>query len=102
MADASNRSETQHHLLIDVEDRDQQHQRPEQRRAVVLTCLGICAEGAGVIVADHHDETGPEDGEQGLQPCVQVRPRRNIVFRNRAEGAVDVAEMGAIQHRRMD
>src|SRR6202022_3186600 len=46
MADTGNRAEAQYHFLIDVKNRDQQHQRPEERRAVVLTSLGIGTESA--------------------------------------------------------
>ena len=56
MADAGDGAEAQHHLLVDVEHRHQQQQRPQQRGAVVLAGLGIGAEGAGVVVADHDDE----------------------------------------------
>jgi hypothetical protein len=67
MADASDRPKAENHFLIDVENRDQQHQGPEQRGAVVLTGLG--AECTGVIVADHDNEAWSQNREQGLQPC---------------------------------
>src|SRR6202022_225210 len=72
MADATDCSEAQHHLLMDVKNRDQQHQRPQQRRAVVLASLRIGAESASVIVADHDDEARSQNGEQGLQQRSQV------------------------------
>src|ERR1700730_2368221 len=61
MPDARNRTETQHHLLVDVEDRDQQRQRPQQSRAIILAGLRVGAEGTGVIVADPNYETSPEN-----------------------------------------
>src|ERR1700722_16718132 len=36
VADAGDRAEAQHHLLIDIKNRDQQRQSPQERRAVVL------------------------------------------------------------------
>ena len=36
VADAGDRAETQHHLLVDVKDRDEERQRPKQRGAVGL------------------------------------------------------------------
>ena len=59
MADTGDRAEPQHHFLIDVEHRDQQHQRPQQGSAVVLTGLRVGAKGACVIVAHHHNEPRP-------------------------------------------
>ena len=80
MADAGDRAEAQHHLLVDVEHRDQQRQRPQQRRAVVLAGLAVGREGAGVVVADHDDEAGAEDreqrGETVLPGVARARRRR--------------------------
>ena len=61
MADAGHCAQAQHHLLIDVENRDQQRQRPEQRRAEVLASLTVGRESASVVVADHDDQAGADD-----------------------------------------
>ena len=97
MADAGHRAEAQHHLLIDVEDGNQQQQRPQQRRAVVLAGLGIGAERAGVIVADHDDQAGAEDREQGLQLAPPAAARACVMAKDRSERALDVADMGLIE-----
>ena len=67
MSDPGNRAEPQHHLLVDVEHRDQQRQRPQKGRAVVLAGLRIGTEGARIIVADHDDQPRSEDRQQCLQ-----------------------------------
>src|SRR6516225_7109534 len=64
MADPGNCAEPQYHLLVDIEHRDQQRERPQEGRAVVLAGLRVGAEGAGVIVADHDDQARPEDRQQ--------------------------------------
>jgi hypothetical protein len=97
MPDAGNRTETQHHLLVDVEDRDQQRQRPQQSRAIVLAGLRVGAEGAGVIVADHYDEPRPENREQRLQLGNPAGPWGNVTLPDRAERAVDVTDMGSVE-----
>ena len=98
MADARDRAEPQHHLLIDVEDGDQQQQRPQQRGAVILTGLGIGAESAGVIVADHDDEARTEDGEKRLEPVPPAVAGAMVSLPDGAEGALDVAEMGRVEN----
>ncbi|MEY9321679.1 hypothetical protein ABIF29_008478 [Bradyrhizobium elkanii] len=98
MADPGDRAEPHHHLLVDVEHRDQQQQCPKQRGAVILSGLGIGAERTGVVVADHHDQAGADDRQQRLQPGRQGRARRGVVARDAAERAVDVAGMRAIEN----
>ena len=98
MADAGHRAEAQHHLLVDVEHGNQQQQRPQQRRAVVLPGLGVGAEGAGVIVADHDDEAGTEDREQRLEAVLPSGARAVIAVKDGAEGAVDMADMGLVEN----
>jgi hypothetical protein len=97
MPDAGNRAETQHHLLVDVEDRDQQRQCPQQGRAIILAGLRVGAEGAGVIVADHDDEPRPEDREQRLQLGNPAGPWGDVALPDRAERAVDVTDMGVVE-----
>lgn len=55
------------HLLIDDQDRNEQHQHPEQARAVVLPRLRISGYAPRVVIADHHDEAGADDGKQREQ-----------------------------------
>ena len=98
VADASDGAEPQHHLLIDGEHRNQQQQRPEQRCAVVLTSLGVGPEGAGVIVADHDDETWTENGEKGLEPVLPAFTGTMVPATDGAEGAVDMADMGFVKN----
>ena len=60
VTDAGDRSEPDDHLLVDDQHRDEQDERPQQRRAVVLPGLGVRRHAAGVVVADHHDQArGP-------------------------------------------
>ncbi len=97
MADAGHGTKTQHHLLVDVKDRDQQRERPQKRRAVILTGLRVGAKGAGVIVADHDDEPGSENREQCLQLGDPAGPRRGVAVQDRAERTVDVADLGSVE-----
>ena len=69
--DPGDRAEPDHHLLVDDEHRDQQQQHPQQRVAVVLAGLGVGGHPARVVVADHHDDPGTDDGQQGQQPRLQ-------------------------------
>ena len=97
--DAGDRAKSQHHLLVHVEHRNQQRQRPHQRGAVVLAGLGIGAEGAGVIVAHHDDEAGAEDREERLDPVLPGQAALGIVLGDGAERTDDVAEMRLIENR---
>jgi hypothetical protein len=99
VADAGYRTEAQHHLLIDVEDRHQQQQRPEQCGPIVLASLGIGAEGAGIVVADHDNETRTEDGEQRPQTRPPATPGRDVAMPNGAERTTDIADMSLIEDR---
>jgi hypothetical protein len=72
MAEARDRAQPQHHLLVHIKDRDQEHQCPQQRGAVVLARLGVGTERAGVVVTDHDDQTRPEDRKQSREPVTQV------------------------------
>jgi hypothetical protein len=56
--DASHCTQSHNHLLVHVKHRDQQHQRPQQGRAVILPGLGVGPEGTGIVVAHHDDQTG--------------------------------------------
>ena len=101
MADAGHGAEPQHHFLIDVEHGNQQQQRPEQRGAVVLASLGIGPECAGVIVADHDDETWTENGEKGLEPVLPACAGTVVALPDGSEGAVDMADMGFVEDGRV-
>ena len=97
MPDARDRAEAQHHLLVYEQDRDQQRQRPQQRRAVVLAGLGVGAEGAGIVVADHDDEPGTEDRQERLEARPPADPGCVIALGDGAERAANVAAMGLVQ-----
>ena len=97
MADAGHRAEAKDHLLIDVEHGNQKQQRPQQRRAVVLPGLSVGAEGAGVIVADHDDQTGAEDREKGLESVLPIRARAVIAVMDGAQRAADVTDMRLVE-----
>ena len=97
VADAGDRAEAQHHLLIDVENRDQQRQRPQQRRAVVLAGLAVGRESAGVVVADHDDEAGAEDRQKRREPMLPGFARGDVAVKDGAESAVDVADVRLVE-----
>ena len=64
MAHAGHDTQAEHHFLVHVEDRHQQKQHPKQAGAIVLAGLGIGSERAGVVVANHDNETWSEDRQQ--------------------------------------
>jgi hypothetical protein len=65
--DPGDRAETQHHLLVHIQHRNQQQQCPQQPGAVILPGLPVGGERARVVVADHHDQPGADDGQQCLE-----------------------------------
>ena len=97
MADAGDRAEAQDHLLIDVEHRDQQRERPQERRAVSLARLAVGREGARIIVAGHHDEAGADDGEQRGEAVLEGFARGDVAVKDCAEGGVDVADVRVVE-----
>ena len=97
VADPGHRTKAQHHLLIDVKHRHQERQRPQQRGAVVLPGLRVGTETAGVVVADHDDEAGPEDREQRHETRPPAAARRHVAHPYRAERAADVADMRLVE-----
>ena len=99
MADAGHRAKAKDHLLIDVKDRNQQQQRPQERRAVVLPRLSIRAKGAGVIVPDHDDEARAEYRQQRLEAMFPTDAGSVIAVKDGAQGAMDVAHMGFVESR---
>jgi hypothetical protein len=99
VADAGDRAEAQHHLLVDVQHGDQQEQRPQQPGAVVLAGLAVGGERAGVVVTDHDDQAGADDGEQRLELRRHGRAGGVVVDLDRAEGAADVADVRLIEDR---
>ena len=100
--DAGHRAEAQHHLLIDVEHRNQQRQRPQQGRSIGLTGLAIGGERARVIVAGHHDEAGAENGEQRREAAPPGVARGDVAVKDGAEGAADVADVSGVEHGGLD
>jgi len=99
MPHPGDRAEADHHFLVDHQYGDEQQQHPEQGGAVVLPGLGVGGDAAGVVVPDHHDQTGAEDGQQGQQPGLQGAGGVGVVDADPAQGALDVADMGGIEHR---
>ena len=97
--DPGDRAEAEHHLLVHVQHRDQQQQRPQQLRAVDLAGLPVGGERAGVVVADHHDQAGADDREQRLELRRQGRPGGVVVEPDRAEGTADVTDVRLVKHR---
>ena len=93
------RPQTQHHLLVDIEHRHQQQQRPQHAGSVVLPSLGIGAERPGVVVPDHHDQTRADDRQQRLQPHRCPIARGHITLSDRAERTLDITGVGTVQHR---
>ncbi len=65
VSDPGDRTEPDHHLLVNNQHRDQQHQHPQQAVAVVLSGLHVGRDASGVVVADHHDQAGPDDRQHG-------------------------------------
>ena len=99
MADAGDRAQAQHHLLIDVENRDQQRHRPEQRGAVILARLAIGREGAGVIVARHDDEAWAQDRHERDELMFPGLAGGDVAMQDGTEGALDVADVRFIENR---
>ena len=97
VADAGDRAQAQHHFLVHVQHRDQQDERPQQPGAVVLAGLAVDGERAGVVVADHDDQPRADDGQQRLQLGGHAPARRQVVQRDGAERAADVADVRGVQ-----
>ena len=97
MAHAGHGAEAKHHVLADVEHRDQEAQCPHEMRAEVLTGLSVGREGAGVVVADHDDQPGPDDGKQRLELERHPRTGGGVAVLDGAQGAVDVADVGVVE-----
>lgn len=90
-------AEARGHLLADVENRREQHQHPQQARAVALTCLREHRHRAGVVVGRHHDQSGPQNREQRREPPATCHTRRRVERLDRSEGPSDVADVSAIE-----
>ena len=97
MADAGDRAEADHHLLVDDEHGDQQQQHPEQAGAVVLARRGVDRDPAGVVVPDHDDEAGPHDRGQGEGPPAPAARGAVLLPGDGPEGSPDVALMGVVE-----
>ena len=98
MPDAGDRSQPEDHLLVDVEHRDQEEERPHEVGPVVLTGLGVGTECPGVVVTSHDDEPGADDGQQRLGLERQSATRTRIALRDGAERTVDVPEVGFVEN----
>ncbi len=98
MADAGDGAQAQHHLLVDVQDGDQQEQGPQQVGAVVLARLAVGGERAGVVVADHDDQAGADDRQQRLELGGPAGAGRGVVEPDGAERTLDIADVGVVQH----
>jgi len=99
VTDTGHHAEAQHHLLIDIQHRDQQQQCPQQGCPIVLPGLCIGAECTCIIVADHDNETRPENGEQRAKACPPAPTGINVALPNCAECAADVSDIGLIEDR---
>ncbi len=64
---------------------------------VVLPGLGVGGDPAGVVVADHDDDPGPDDGGQGEEALLPAVAFAEVVDWNTAERALDVAEVGRVE-----
>ena len=95
--DAGHDAEPQNHLLIHVQHGHEEQQRPQEARTVVLSGLRVRAECAGVVIADHHDQTRAEDREKREQFRANADPRADVVLRDRTECAVDIADVHLIE-----
>ena len=95
---AGDRAEPDDHLLVDDQHRDEQQQRPQQAVPVVLARLRVGGHAAGVVVADHHDDAGADDGQEGDQAAAQAGAPL-VVHPDAAERALDVAEVSVVEHR---
>ncbi len=95
--DAGDRAEAKHHLLVHVENRDEEQQSPEEVRPVVLAGLGVGAEGSCVVVADHHDQAGADDGEERLQLGRHPWPCCDVAAGDGPERTADVADVLGIE-----
>ncbi len=62
-------------------------------RAVVLAGLGVGAERTGVVVADHDDEAGSDDGEKGLQLGRRLSADRSVAVGDGAQRATDLPDV---------
>ena len=98
MANTGDCAQTQHHFLVHIKHGNQQRQCPQQAGAVVLSGLGIGAEGTGVVVPHHHDEAGAENGQQGLEFGHPAMAGIGVVVTDGAQRTADVSDVGAIQY----
>ncbi len=94
--DPGDRAQPHHHLLIDVEHRNEKRQGPQQRHAVVLTGLRVGGHATGVVVTDHHDETGSQDRQQHPEPLPTAAALDILVLSDGAQSADDVPDMRAV------
>ncbi len=97
VADASDRAQTQYHFLIDIKHRDQQQQCPQKRGPIVLSRLGIGGKRTRVIVANHDDETGPENCQERHQTCPPGGACVNVAVADGAKRAANVTDMRRVE-----
>jgi hypothetical protein len=65
--------------------------------AVVLPGLGVGTKRPGVVVADHDDQAGPDDGQQRLELRRQTRPGGQIASGDGSQRTADVADVLGIE-----
>src|ERR1017187_3441900 len=97
VTDAGNGPQSDHHLLIHNEDRDEQQQGPQQAGVVVLTGLSVGGHTAGVVVPDHDDEGRTRDGGEGEQPSPPTVPFTDVTDPDPPEGTLDIAQVGFVE-----
>jgi hypothetical protein len=98
MADAGDRAKAQDHFLVNVQNRHQQQQRPEQRGTVILPGLRVCGEGAGIVITHHDDQARAQDDGERAQAGRPIFAVAGIALIDGAERALDVADMGGIEN----
>ncbi len=97
VTDTGDGAETHDHFLVHVENRDQEHQGPQQCGAVVLAGLRISPEGARIVVTDHHDQPGAKDCDERLPTRAATDARRHVALADRSERSTDIADMGIVE-----
>jgi hypothetical protein len=62
---------------------------------MMVSALAVGRERAGVVVADHHDQPGPDDRQQRLQMRRPAAARRGVIDPDGTQRAADVARAAA-------
>ena len=99
VARSGHRAQSGDHLLLDEQDRGEQRQYP-QAAWFRNSCPAWAKDDSspGVVVGRHHDE--PRAGSRAASRAGEQRPpRRGVEREDRSQSALDVADVGAVQHR---